>query len=87
PWFDWLKDPLKEYILDTVSSTEFLHSHIWRGDKIKLLAENFYSNGTQNKDKGRIARVWRCVQAFHLMRLFKDFRYYACTHKEIRLTQ
>jgi asparagine synthase (glutamine-hydrolysing) len=65
PWYPWLTGPLRPLVLDTVRSAGFLASEVWDGKRISKLAELCLNGNDGEKERrGRLARVWRCVQAY-----------------------
>jgi hypothetical protein len=68
PLADWVQGRMKPYILDAVSSSDFLQSSVWNGHVIRDSVEKAYS---QNDFKV-ISRAWDYIQAMRIMKLFKE---------------
>ncbi|HSX13411.1 MAG TPA: asparagine synthase (glutamine-hydrolyzing) [Chlamydiales bacterium] len=67
PLIEWIGKPFRTFILDSVSSRDFLESPIWNGPEISQYVQRCYQNG----DLTGVRRAWEYIQANHLMRLFK----------------
>jgi asparagine synthase (glutamine-hydrolysing) len=63
----WYKYFLRNYVLDTLGSSEFLQSPIWNGILIKKYTENCF----KQEDYVGATRSWKFIQAMVLMNQFK----------------
>ena len=71
PLNQWIRDHLKEYILDIVKSRDFQESEIWHGGLIAQDAEKFFTD----QDHLGLRRIWEFVLADRLMTRFKNLSY------------
>jgi len=72
PIEDWYKGSLKFFVLDSINSKLFLESDIWNGPLIR----NFVEDAYLKKDYQSAAKSWKYIQAYQLMKLFKEKRIY-----------
>ncbi len=68
PLNQWIRDHLKEYILDIVKSRDFQESEIWHGRLIAQDAEKYFAN----QDHLGLRRIWEFVLADRLMSRFNN---------------
>ena len=70
PIEDWYKGSLKYFVLDSINSKLFLESDIWNGPLIR----NFVEDAYLKKDYQSDTKSWKYIQAYQLMKLFKEKR-------------
>ena len=63
PLEKWLLGPLKEYLLDAISSKDFIDSNIWNGNLIKTLI----MHAMDKNDGTTIRNMWKYIQASILL--------------------
>lgn len=68
PMVEWYKNALKPFVLDLVSSREFLESEIWDGSAIREFVEDCYGRG----DYQSAVKSWKYIQTMILMKSFRE---------------
>jgi asparagine synthase (glutamine-hydrolysing) len=68
PMPSWYSKSLGSYVLDTLSSKEFLESDIWNGPKIQRFTEKCF----KNQDFINAVKSWKYIQAQILMKNFQE---------------
>jgi asparagine synthase (glutamine-hydrolysing) len=69
PIEEWYNSPLKEFIVDSINSKEFIESDIWNGPIIKGYLEKAY----ERKNYKGASNTWKYIQAMILIRSFDSF--------------
>ena len=69
PIEEWYNSPLKEFIVDSINSKEFIESDIWNGPLIKDYLDKEY----KRKNYKNASNTWKYIQAMLLIRSFDSF--------------
>lgn len=67
PMESWMRGPLRPWLLDAVSSQEFLQSSIWNGPRV----QRFILDSIKRQAWDQLPRMWPFIQAYYLMQTFK----------------
>lgn len=70
PIVDWFKGPMKEYMQDTMNSTDFLQSRYFDGRNLKSEYEAFLKNSQNNFEWNTASKFWPAV---HITKWIKTF--------------
>jgi asparagine synthase (glutamine-hydrolysing) len=68
PMTAWYEHSLKDFVLDSVNSNDFLSSTIWDGQVIRNFAEISY----KKKNYQNATRSWKYIQTMILMKSFRE---------------
>ena len=68
PMTAWYEHSLKDFVLDSVNSNDFLSSTIWDGHVIRDFVEISY----KKKNYQNATRSWKYIQAMILMQSFHE---------------
>jgi len=68
PMVEWYQNSLKDFVLDSINSQEFLESNIWNGQLIRNYTEACY----KKKEYKNATKSWQFIQTMILMRMFRE---------------